>query len=93
MMKLFLTVKNRLWFTGDLKLRLAFKVLMKHRDRFHQLNSLEGFDMRFTEAMMLEQMVATVLNMVNRYKHLPELIIIHAGASEVQTLSEDLCSC
>ena len=87
MIKLFLAVKNRLWFIGDWQLRLAFKVLMKHRDRFHQLDSLEGFDTRFTEAMMLEHTLATVLNMVNRYKYLPELIIIHAGASDYMVLS------
>ena len=80
MIKLFLAVKNRLWFIGDWQLRLAFEVLMKHRDAFHQLDSLEGFDMRFTEAMMLEHMPAMVLDMVNRYKYLPELIIIHIGA-------------
>ena len=37
--------------------------------------------MRFTEAMMLEHTPAMVLNMVIRYKYLPELIIIHVGAS------------
>ena len=82
MLQLFLAVKNRLWFIGDQQLRLAFEVLMKHRDRFHQLDSLEGFDTRFTEAMMLEHMLAMVLNMVNRYKCLPELIMIHVGASD-----------
>ena len=55
---------------------------MKHKDRFHQLDSLEGFDMRFTEAMMLEHMPAMVFDMVNRYKYLPELIVIHVGASD-----------
>ena len=55
---------------------------MKHKDGFHQLDSLEGFDMRFTESMMLKHTPATVLNMKNRYKYLPELIVIHVGASE-----------
>ena len=80
MLQLFLAVKNRLWFIGDRQLRLAFEVLMKHRDRFHQLNHLEGFDTRFTEAMMLEHTLATVLDLVNRYKYLPELTVVHAGA-------------
>ena len=53
---------------------------MKHKDRFHQLESITGFDSRFTKAMMLEHMPAAVLDMVNRYKYLPELIIIHVGA-------------
>ena len=75
----FLAVRNRLWFIGDKQLRLAFEVLMKHCSRFHQLDFLEGFNMRFTEAMMLEYTPATVLDMVNRYKYLPELIVIHVG--------------
>ena len=52
---------------------------MKHKDRFHQLESLEGFDSRFTEAMMLEHALAAVLDMVNSYKYLPEVIVIHVG--------------
>ena len=31
--------------------------------------------------MISEHMLAAVLNMVNRYKYLPELIVIHVGAS------------
>ena len=62
-------------------MRLAFKVLMKHHSRFHQLDSLEGFDMQFVEAMMLEHMPAVVLNIIlNSYKYLPELIIVHVRA-------------
>ena len=78
--KNFLAVWNRLWFIGDHQLQLAFEVLMKHKDRFHQLESLEGFNSRFTEAMMLKHTPATVLDMVNRYKYLPELIVINVGA-------------
>ena len=59
---------------------MAFEVLMKHPSRFHQLDSLEGFDMQFSETMLLENMLAVVLNMVNRYNYLPELIIVHMGA-------------
>ena len=80
--KLFLAVQNRVWFIGDHQLQLAFEVLMKHKDRFHQLDLLEGFNSRFTEEMMLEHMLATVLDMVNRYKYLPELTVIHVGASD-----------
>ena len=80
MIKLFLTVKNRLWFIGDWQMRLIFEVLLKHEDKSYHLDSLEGFDTKFTEDMMLEHMMAMVLNMVDRYKYLPELIIIHAGA-------------
>ena len=32
--------------------------------------------------MLLEHTLATVLDMVNEYKYLPELIIIHVGASD-----------
>ena len=32
--------------------------------------------------MLLECMLAVVLNMVNRYKYLPELIVVHIGASD-----------
>ena len=71
-----------MWFIGDWQLRFALEVLMKHKDRFYQLDSLEGFDTRFTEAMMLEHTLAMVLDMVNRYKYLPELIVIHVGASD-----------
>ena len=80
-LQVFIAVKTRLWFIGDQQLRLAFKVLMKHRYRFHQFNSLEGFDTRFIEAMLLEHTPATVLDLVNRYKYSPELIVIHIGAS------------
>ena len=76
----FLTVHNRLWFIEDRQLRLAFEVLMKHHSRFHQLDSLKGLDMQFSETMLLEHTPAVVLNMVNRYKYLPELIIVHVGA-------------
>ena len=41
---------------------------MKHKDRFHKLEPLEGFDSRFAEAMMLEHMLAMVQDMVNKYK-------------------------
>ena len=32
--------------------------------------------------MLLEHTLAAVLDMVNKYKYLPELIIIHVGASD-----------
>ena len=55
---------------------------MKHRDRSHQFKSLEGFDTRFTEANLLVHMPAMVLDMVNRCKYLPDLIVVHIGASD-----------
>ena len=78
----FFAVRNRLWFIGDRQMRLAFEVLIKHRSRFHQLDSLEGFDTQFSESMLLGDTPAMVLDMVNRYKYLPELIIVHVGASD-----------
>ena len=45
--------------------------------------------MRFTEAMMLEHTLAMVLNMVNRYKYLPELIVIHVGATDFSRVTKN----
>ena len=53
---------------------------MKHCSRFHQLDSLEGFHAQFSVSMLLEHMPSMLLDMVNRYKNLPELIIIHVGS-------------
>ena len=81
----FLAVRNRLWFIGDRQIHLAFEVLMKHSSRFHQLVSLvllQGFNTCFSEFMLLGHMPAVMLDMVNKYKYLPELIIIHVGASD-----------
>ena len=43
--------------------------------------------MQFSETMLLEHMPAMVLNLVNRYKYLPELIIVHVGASEFSRIT------
>ena len=40
--------------------------------------------------MLLEHMLATVLNMVNRYKYLPELIIVHVGALDFSRVTNHL---
>ena len=60
---------------------------MKYQDRFYQFNSLEGFDTRFTEAMLLEHMPGTVPDMVNRYMNLPEFIVVHVGASDLSRVT------
>ena len=61
---------------------------MKHKERFHQLESIEGFDSRFTEVMMLKHTLAEVLDMVNRYRYFPELIVIHTGASDFSRVTD-----
>ena len=68
------------------QIRLTLEVLMKHHSRFHQLDSLEGFGTQFSESMLLEHMQAMVLDMVNKYKYLPELIIVLVGASDLVEL-------
>ena len=55
---------------------------MQHRDRFLQLQDYNGFDTQFSEAMLLEQAPATVLDMLNNYKHLLELVVINIRASD-----------
>ena len=54
---------------------------MQHRDRFLQLQDYNGFDTQFSEDMLLEHTPATVLDMLNNYKYLPELVVINVGAS------------
>ena len=60
----------------------AFQFLMQHKDRFQQVSEYEGFDTRFSEAMLLEHTPAAVLDMINYYKYLPELVVINIRASD-----------
>ena len=55
---------------------------MQHKDRFPQVSEYEGFDTRFSEAMLLEHMPTVVLDIINHYKYLPELVVINVGASD-----------
>ena len=60
----------------------AHEFLTQHRDRFPQLADYDRFDTRISEAMLLEHMPATVLDMLNNLQYLPELIVINVGASD-----------
>ena len=60
----------------------AFQFLMQHKDRFPQVTEYEGFNTRFSEAMLLEHTPAMVLDMINYYKYLPELVVINVGTSD-----------
>ena len=40
-----------------------------------------------TEAMLFEHMLAMVLDMINRCKYLPELIVVHIGASDFSSVT------
>ena len=79
---------NRIWFIGDWLMGKAFHFLMQHKDRFPQVSEYEGFDTRFSEAMLLEHTPATVLNMINYYKYLLELVVINVGASDFMRFSK-----
>ena len=61
----------------------VFDFLIQHRDRFPQVAEFDGFDTRFSEAMLLEHMPAVVLNMINHYQYLPELVVVNFRASDV----------
>ena len=65
----------------------AFHFLIQHKDRFPQVSEYKGFDTRFSEAMVLEHTPATVLDMINYYKYLPELVMINVGASDFTRFS------
>ena len=74
-----IVVVNQIWFIRGSK---TFHFLMQHRDRFLQLSDYEGFNTRFSEAMPLEHVPAVVLDVLNNYKYLPELVVINVGASD-----------
>ena len=67
----------------------AFHFLMQHKDRFPQVLEYEGFDTRFSEAMLLEHMPAAVLDMINYYKYLLKLVVINVGASDFMRFSNN----
>ena len=81
------TVVNRIWFIGDRLMGKAFQFLMQHRDRFPQVSEYDGFDTRFSEAMLLEHTPVAVLDMINNFKYLPELIVVNVGASNFTRFS------
>ena len=77
-----LVVIKKIWFIGDRLIGKAVDFLTQHCDRFPQLEEYEGFDTRISEAMLLEHMPTTVLDLLNSLKYLPELIVINVGMSD-----------
>ena len=65
----------------------VFHFLMQHKDRFPQVSEYKDLDTRFSEAMLLEHTPTAVLNMINYYKYLPELVVINVGASDYTRFS------
>ena len=61
---------------------------MQHRDCFPQIADFDGFDTRFTEAMLLEHMAAAVPDMINNYKYILELIVVNVGALDFTRFSD-----
>ena len=72
---------------GDRLMGKAFQFLIQHKDRFPQVSEYEGFDTRFSEAMLLEHTPTAVLDMINCYKYLPELVVINVGAFDFTRFS------
>ena len=58
----------------------AFDFLKQHKDHFPQVAGFDGFNMRFSEVMLLEHMSAVVLNMIYHYHYIPELVVVIVGA-------------
>ena len=65
-----------------------YEFLMQHRDHFLQIASFNGFDTRFLEAMLLEHKPAMVLDMINNYKYILELIVANVGALDFTMFSD-----
>ena len=59
-----------------------FQFLMQHKDSFLQVADFDGFDTSFSEAMLLEHVPAAVLDMINHYKYLPELVVVKVRTSD-----------
>ena len=74
-----IAVTNKIWFIGDRLMTKAFLFLMQHKDRFLQVADFDGYDTRFSESMLLEHVPAMVLDMINHYKYLAELVVVNAG--------------
>ena len=55
----------------------VFDFLMQHKNEFPQVAEFDGFDTRFSEAMLFDHMPAVVLDMINNYKYIPELIVVN----------------
>ena len=55
----------------------VFDFMMQHRDHFPQVAGFDGFDTRFLEAMLLEYTLPVVLDMLNHYQYLPELMVVN----------------
>ena len=77
-----IAVTNKIWFIGDRLMTKAFQFLMQYKDRFLQVADFDGFDTRFLEAMLLDCTPATVLDMINHYKYLPELVVVNVRTSD-----------
>ena len=60
----------------------AYDFLMQYKDRFPQIADFDGFNTSFSEAMLLEHMPAMVLEMINHYQYIPELVLVNVGASD-----------
>ena len=61
----------------------AFQFLMQHKDRFLQVADFDGFNTRFSGAILLEHTPAMVLDMINHYKNLPELVVVNIRTSDL----------
>ena len=55
---------------------------MQHREHFPQIADFDGFDTRFSEAMLLEHTPVMVLNVINHYQYIPELMVVNVEASD-----------
>ena len=55
----------------------AFQLMMQHKDRFPHVADFDGFKTRFSEAVLLEHVPATVFDMINHYKYIPELVVVN----------------
>ena len=57
----------------------AFDFMMQHKDHFLQVAGFDSFDTKFLEVMLLEHTPAMVLNMINNYQYIPELVVVNVG--------------
>ena len=62
--------------------------MMQHRHHILQVAGFDGFDTRFSEVMLLEHMPATVLDMINHFQYIPELVVVNVGALDFMGFSK-----
>ena len=60
----------------------AYDFLMQHKEQFPQITDFDGSDTRFSEAMLLRHMPAEVLDMINHYQYISELVVVNVGVSD-----------